>query len=204
MLFNLKSVSLFMACFMIGALIAQWPVGYISDRIGRRAVMASLSVVAIVCCIVAIIIPKQGWQFYLVIVALGGAAMPMYSICVAYANDRLEPQQIVGASGSLVMVAGIGSMTGPIVIAWFMEAYDVDFFFWGIAAVFGAIFVFTLIRIGATPGIALEEQSHLVAGPFGTPIAEYLAPDSLEYAEAASEHRLQDLDLREDITERQL
>ena len=203
-LFNLQSVSLFMACFMIGALIVQWPVGYISDRIGRRAVMAALSVVAIACCMLAIFIPKQGWFFYAIIVALGGAAMPMYSICIAYANDRLEPEQIVGASGSLVMVAGIGAMAGPIVIAWFMDAFSVDFFFWGIAAIFGAIFVFTLIRIGSTPGIAPDEQSHLVAGPFGTPIAEYLAPGSLEYAEAMARHRVEDLDLREDVTERQL
>ena len=203
-LFSLQSVSLFMACFMIGALIAQWPVGYVSDHVGRRAVMASLSLVAVVCSIVALFISKQGWQFYLTIVVLGGAAMPMYSICVAYANDRLEPHQIVGASGSLVMVAGFGAMIGPISIAWFMDAFSADFFFWGIAAVFGAIFLFTLIRIGATPGVALEEQSHVVAGPLGTPIAEYLAPDSVEYAEAMARHNIGDLDLQEDVTERQL
>ena len=203
-LFNLQSVSLFMANFMIGALIAQWPVGYVSDHVGRRAVMAALSLVAIICCVVALFIPSQGWLFYLNIVVLGGAAMPMYSICVAYANDRLEPHQIVGASGSLVMVAGFGAMIGPIVIAWFMDLLGPDFFFWGIAAVFGAILLFTLIRIGATPGIAPEDQSHVVAGPLGTPIAEYLAPDSVEYAEAVAHDSIGELDLHEDVTERQL
>ena len=203
-LFNTQSISLFMACFMIGSLVAQWPVGYLSDHVGRRAVMAGLSVVAIASSIAAVVLPKTGWLFYLDIVVLGGAAMPMYSICIAYANDRLEPHQIVGASGSLVMVAGIGAMIGPITIAYFMDFFSVDFFFWGIAGVFAIIFFFTLIRIGSTAGIALEDQSPLVAGPLGTPIAEYLAPDSLQYAEAISRHEIQDLDLREDITERQL
>ena len=203
-LFNTTSISLFMACFMIGSLIAQWPVGYISDHVGRRGVMAGLSVIAIVCAIVAIYLPKQGILFYLVITLLGGAAMPMYSICIAYANDRLEPHQIVGASGSLVMVAGIGAMIGPISIAYFMDLFSVDFFFWGIAAVFAMIFLFTLIRIGSSAGVALEDQSHLVAGPLGTPIAEYLAPDSLEYAEAMARDEVQELDLRDDVTERQL
>jgi MFS family permease len=203
-LFNTSSISLFMACFMIGSLIAQWPVGYISDHVGRRGVMAGLSVIAIICAIAAIYIPKQGILFYLVITSLGGAAMPMYSICIAYANDRLEPHQIVGASGSLVMVAGIGAMIGPISIAYFMDLFSVDFFFWGIAAVFAMIFVFTLIRIGSSAGVALEDQSHVVAGPFGTPIAEYLAPDSLEYAEAVARHDVQELDLHDDVTERQL
>ena len=203
-LVDLKAISWFMACFMIGSLVLQWPVGYISDRIGRRAVMAGLSIVAIGCCLLAPMIPKDTTWFYLVIVLLGGAAMPMYSICIAYANDRLEPHQIVGASGSLVMVAGIGAMVGPIVIAFFMDLFDASFFFWGIAAVFALILAFTLIRIGARPGVALEDQSSLVAGPMGTPIAEYLSPDSVEYAEALSRHELDDLDQQEDSTERRL
>jgi len=203
-LVDIKAVSWFMACFLIGSLVLQWPVGLVSDRIGRRAVMAGLSVFAIACCLLAIFVAGDNLLFYLVIGALGGAAMPMYSICVAYANDRLEPHQIVGASGSLVMVSGFGAMIGPIVIAFMMEFFGVAFYFWGIAIVFMTILLFTLIRIGARPGIALEEQSSLVAGPFGTPIAEYLAPDSVEYAEAAASDELDKLDEQGDETERQL
>ena len=204
MLIDLKSISLFMACFLIGSLVAQWPVGYISDHIGRRVVMAALSVISVVCCILAVLLDKNSLLFYLDIVLLGAAAMPMYSICIAYANDRLEPGQIVGASGSLVMVAGFGAMTGPILIAYFMELFDMEFYFWGIAVVFAIIFFFTLIRIGARAGIAVADQSTLVAGPVGTPIAEYIAPDSFEYAEAVARHEVEQLDLREDITERRL
>ncbi|MCP4981998.1 MAG: MFS transporter [Gammaproteobacteria bacterium] len=203
-LVDINLISWFMACFMIGSLVLLWPVGYLSDRIGRRGIMAALSASAVVCCLLAAITPKDSILFYLVIVALGGVAMPMYSICVAYANDRLEPNQIVAASGSLVMVSGFGAMTGPIVIAFFMDLFDVVFYFWGIATVFGLILLFTLIRMGSRPGIALAEQSSLVAGPIGTPIAEYLAPDSIEYAEAVANHEVEQLDQREDITERRL
>jgi len=59
----------------------------------------------------------------------------------------------------------------------------------------------TLVRMGARLGIAPDEQSSLVAGPFGTPIAENLSPDSVEYAEAAATDKL---DEQEDVTERQL
>lgn len=128
----------------------------------------------------------------------------MYSICIAYANDRLEPHQIVAASGSLLMVAGFGAMTGPILIAFFMDLYGVAFYFWGIATAFAIIFMFTLIRIGARAGVAIEDQTTLIAGPIGTPIAEFLAPDSIEYAEAVAKHEVEQLDQRDDITERQL
>jgi MFS family permease len=204
MLIDVKLISIFMACFLIGSLIAQWPVGYISDHVGRRGVMAALSLISIVCCVLAVVTAKDSLMFYLIIVALGGAAMPMYSICIAYANDRLEPHQIVGASGSLVMVAGFGAMTGPILIAYFMELFNIEFYFWGIAAVFTVIFFFTLIRIGSRAGIAIEDQHSLVAGPIGTPIAEFIAPDSVEYAEAVANDNIEQLDQREDITERRL
>ena len=203
-LVDLSAISWFMACFLIGSLVSLWPIGYLSDRIGRRGIMAALSIISIICCLAAIAIPKDGITFYLVIVALGGAAMPMYSICIAYANDRLEPHQIVAASGSLVMVSGIGLMTGPIVIAFLMDYYDVVFYFWGIAMVFGLILLFTLVRINLREGIAVEDQSTLIAGPIGTPIAEFNAPDSIEYAEAVANHELEQLDELEDTTERLL
>ena len=95
-------------------------------------------------------------------------------------------------------------MVGPITIAFFMELFGVSFFFWGIAVVFALIFFFTLVRIGARAGVAIEDQSTLVAGPIGTPIAEFIAPDSIEYAEAVANDEVEQLDLREDITERQL
>ncbi len=203
-LVDLNAIAWFMACFLIGSLISNWPVGYLSDRIGRRTIMAGLSIISIVCCLLAIVMPKDSITFYLVILALGGAAMPMYSICVAYANDRLQPHQIVAASGSLVMVSGIGLMTGPIVIAFLMDYYDVVFYFWGIAMVFAMILLFTLVRINLREGVALEDQSTLVAGPIGTPIAEFNAPDSIEYAEAVAKHEVERLDERDDVTERQL
>ena len=203
-LVDIKAVSLFMASILLGSLVMQWPVGYISDHVGRRGVMAALSVVSIVCCLLIPFLPKEGWLFYIVLMVLGGAAMPMYSICVAYANDRLEPHQIVGASGSLVMVAGMGAMVGPIVIAYFMDLLGPPAYFWGIGAVFGAILLFTLIRIGARAGISVEDQSTLVAGPLGTPIAEYLSADSVAYAEALASDDFTELDEFEDTTERQL
>jgi MFS family permease len=203
-LVDLNAIAWFMACFLIGSLISNWPIGYLSDRIGRRAIMAGLSIISIVCCLLAIATPKDSIAFYLVILALGGAAMPMYSICVAYANDRLQPHQIVAASGSLVMVSGIGLMTGPIVIAFLMDFFDLEFYFWGIATVFGLILLFTLVRINLREAVALEDQSTLVAGPIGTPIAEFNAPDSIEYAEAVARHEVEQLDERDDITERQL
>lgn len=204
-LVDIKSISWFMACFMIGSLIMQWPVGYISDRLSRRLVMATISTISIAFSILAALAPKDSLIFYIYIILLGGAAIPMYSICIAYANDRLEPRQIVAASGSLVMVAGIGLSTGPIMVAFFMDFYGMQYFFWGIATFFAMILAFTLIRINSRAGIAVENQTLSIAtGTIGTPIAEFNAPDAINYAEAVANQKTELLDQQEDDTERHL
>ena len=189
---------------MAGGLITQWPIGYMSDRIERRKVMALLSVVAIGSCFLAIMLPNDSMLYYLVIMALGGAAMPMYGVVIAYANDRLNPDQIVAASGSLVMVSGIGLMIGPIVVSFLMDFSSLEFYYLGMAGFFAVILVFTLIRARIRAGIAVEDQAPLAAGAIGTPIAEYLSPDAVEYAEAVANDELDKLSEHEDITERQL
>ncbi len=201
---DVEQVALFMACMMAGGLITQWPIGYMSDRIERRKVMAALSVMAIGCCVLAIMMPNDGPLYYLVIMALGGAAMPMYGVVIAYANDRLNPDQIVAASGSLVMVSGIGLMIGPIVVSFLMDFSSLEFYFLGMAAFFAVILVFTLIRAQIRAAIAVEDQAPLAAGAIGTPIAEYLSPDAVEYAEAVANDELDKLSDHEDVTERQL
>ncbi len=69
--------------------------------------------------------------------------------------------------------------------------------------------IFTLIRMRSRPEVARENQSSLGAGPIGTPIAEYLSPDSVEYAQPVANHDFANhdfdtLDQGEDDSERQL
>ncbi|RLA00527.1 MAG: hypothetical protein DRQ47_09375, partial [Gammaproteobacteria bacterium] len=184
-LVDIKLISWFMASFMFGSLVFQWPVGYLSDLFPRRIMLAVLSAVSIAASVIAVAIPKDEPLFYVTIMLLGGAAIPMYSICIAYANDRLKPQQIVAASGSLITISGIGLSAGPVIVAFFMDIYGVAFFFWGIAGFFALSLGFTFLRIQSSQGISAQEQGQLIAsGPIGTPIAEYYSPDAIEYAEA--------------------
>ncbi len=181
---DVELTSLFMASFLFGGVIFQWPIGWISDRVNRRVVIIGMAVTVIIACITAILLPKSGLLFFVVIVILGSAAMPMYSLSIAYANDRLQPEQIVPASGSLVMVAGIGLSTGPIMVAFLMEKFGSMFYFIGIASAFALILVFAIYRMTVTHTVALDDQRPLVvAGQIGTPVAAYNAPDVADYVE---------------------
>ena len=85
-----------------------------------------------------------------------------------------------------------------------MDLIDVSFYFWGIGGrVRGNFPVYPDPHRFARRGCA-GGTNRAGRRPIGTPIAEFIAPDSVEYAEAVAKHEVEQLDLREDITERRL
>ena len=207
--FNTSEVAQFMASFMLGSLIMQWPIGLLSDRINRRVMLVFVSLIGFVGCVLAVMLKDQVLLFLVSTMLVGSAAMPLYSISVAYANDRLEANQVVAASGSLVLVSGIGLCIGPISVSYFMEIYGSIVYFTSLGIAFLMITGFGLYRMGASDAIEISDQAPIIAtGQIGTPVAEYMAPDVKEYVEAVmagDTEKLEKMDKQpEDDNERQL
>ncbi len=188
-------VSIFMACILLGGLATQWPIGWLSDRINRRITLSVLCAVSIFVCIAAMLLVKGSIAYFVIIAILGGMSIPLYALNIAYANDRLRPNQIVAASGSLVMLSGIGLSTGPIIVSFLMGQFGSALFFIGIAIFFALILGFSAWRMRITEAIAPGDQSPVIAaGLIGTPVAEYIAPDAEDYVEALLQDELHRLD----------
>ena len=124
---------------------AQFPVGWLSDRVDRRIVIAALSVLNAGICAVLLAGVPPGALTALFAVS-GACSLPVYSLCLAYANDHLSPGQVVPAGGTLVLTlnAGVlvGAFTGPAAIGAFGAAGLPAF----MAAVSGATAAVALIR----------------------------------------------------------
>ena len=192
---DVELVSWFVAAIFIGGLLSQWPVGWASDRVGRRSMMAVLSSIVVASCLAASLLPVGSTPFFVAVVVVGGAAIPMYPLCIAYANDRLEPEQIIGASGRLLMVSGIGLSIGPAIASYLMGEYGANFYFHCVSGVFALILCFSLYRMTRREGVDLEEQGPVIAtGQIGTPVAEYNAPDAEQYVEAQATGEIEKLD----------
>ena len=207
--FSTELVSTFMACFLLGGLLFQWPIGFLSDRFHRRTVMAVMAATSVCLVLTVIFTPAGSVMFFVVIVLLGGVAIPMYPLCIAYANDRLEPDQIVAASGSMIMVAGIGLSTGPIVVSYLMAEFGPNFYFAGIGAAFALILLFAVYRMGRRAPVDIQDQlPGFATGAIGTPIAAIMAPDAVDYVEAVISGDVERLDAQaqtsNDDMERQL
>jgi MFS family permease len=195
--FDTSLVALFMASFLWGGFLLQWPIGWLSDKYGRRGVMLINAMVAVVLCLLASIWDHTSSSYIPLIVIVGGSVMPMYSLCIAYASDRLSPEQIVSASGAMVMAAGIGLSIGPIMVSFAMSTLGPDVYFIGVALAFVAIALAVLnsMRYREVTAEDVEEQSPIVAaGVIGTPIAAFTSPDAEDYAVALEEDELEQLD----------
>ena len=195
--FSTAQVATFMAAFSAGGLLFQWPIGYLSDRVGRRAMLLWLGLASALTPLLALLAPKDAWYFLGLIVLLGGAVMPMYSMCLAYLNDRIEPEKVVAASGAMLAASGIGLSVGPIVIGVVMSTLGNDWFFGGLIVIF-VLVAGAVVRSAATREVTAEEIEAqapiLPAGPIGSPVAAFVAPDAEEYAVALAEDQLEALD----------
>lgn len=182
----------------------QWPIGWLSDRYGRRGVMLINAMVAVILCLLASAWDTTSDSYIVLIVIVGGSVMPMYSLCIAYASDRLSPEQIVSASGAMVMASGIGLSIGPIMVAFAMSSLGPDVYFVGIAIAFVAIALAVLNSMRyreVTPEDVEDQSPMLAAGVIGTPIAAFAAPDAQDYAEALEEDGLEQLDDSDEWTQ---
>ncbi|QGG80405.1 MFS transporter [Litorivicinus lipolyticus] len=195
--FSTAEVATFMAAFSLGGLVLQWPIGWASDRYGRRELLLWISLLAAVVAGFVMTIDAGSPRFFLAVTLLGGLVMPMYSLCIAYLNDRLNPSDLVAASGAMLLASGIGLTAGPISVAFLMGQFGDDMFFAAIAIMF-VLVALAVLRSKATREVTaqdIEDQSPiLTAGPIGSPVAAFNAPDAEEYAVALAEDQLDVLD----------
>ena len=177
---GLSDVSLFMAVVLFGGLALQWPVGWLSDHFDRRRVLTAVTFLAAAAALVAGLLPIDvRFGLFIAMATFGGMSQPLYSLCIAHTNDYLKPEQIVAASGSLVLVAGVGLSFGPMLTATMMHLHDISGFFWSLAATHAFIGLFALWRMTRRNALPLEDQGQFVAmAPRSSPVAAGLAHET--------------------------
>ncbi|HET6522573.1 MAG TPA: MFS transporter, partial [Geminicoccaceae bacterium] len=108
-----RGVALFMAAAVVGGALAQWPVGRLSDRMDRRRTMVAVCLAAAGAALgLALLEGAAGPLALPLVFAFGAAALSLYSVCVAHANDYVRADEFVEASSELLMMFGIGAMAG--------------------------------------------------------------------------------------------
>jgi MFS family permease len=156
---NIRDTAYFMTAAVIGTVLLQGPIGALSDRFDRRKVLTLVTILTSVTALICIPAEQVSTPVLFLAVALfGGLAFPLYSVCIAYTNDHLKPNQMIAASGALVLVSGLGAVAGPILVAMIMDTYGNQAMFWSIAVVHALTGVFALYRMIRSAPVPLDKQ----------------------------------------------
>lgn len=112
---NASASAWFMTAVVLGGAAGQWPLGWLSDRVDRRLVLLGILLAAFAIGLVTwLLVGRLSLPMLLALGAAWGAvAFPVYSISVAQANDRATPDSYVMISSGLLMMYGVGAITGP-------------------------------------------------------------------------------------------
>ena len=184
---------IFTSSFFVSALLLQFPLGWLSDRMDRRVLIIVFATGAAMASVVGWIF---GGNFALLICSvflIGGLANPLYSLLLAHTNDYLNHDDMASASGGLVFINGLGASFGALLVGQAMSDYlfGPQGFFLFMAAFLGAIAVYDLYRATKRSTVPVEETGVVVAlSPTATPVAmefaqEYAIDIDLEEQETA-------------------
>ena len=117
---SLGQISAFVASFYIGALVLQFPLGWLSDRTDRRVLIMAVAALGGVASLSGMML---GGSFPLLLAAafvIGGMTNPLYSLLIAHTNDYLDHDDMAAAAGGLVFINGLGAISGPLLTGWLM------------------------------------------------------------------------------------
>ncbi|WP_341212248.1 MFS transporter [uncultured Limimaricola sp.] len=118
---SVAQISLLVSVTYVGALVLQFPIGWLSDRIDRRWLILGLSGVGGAAALMAFLLPGHIGLILASSALVGGTSNPLYALLIAYANDYLDREDMAAASGGLLFINGVGAIAGPIVVGWMLD-----------------------------------------------------------------------------------
>ncbi|NRB03368.1 MAG: MFS transporter [Rhodobacteraceae bacterium] len=189
---TVAQISAFVAAFFVGAVVLQYPIGWISDHVDRRFLIIVVCVIGGISAISGAIL---GASYNLLLVSaffIGGMSNPLYSLLIAHTNDFLENDDMAAASGGLVFINGLGAIAGPLIVGVVMEWIGPSGFFLFILSLFVILISYSVYRMTQRPTVPVDETGSYVAmspavtTSVGLEIAQEYAAE-VELEEAGSE-----------------
>ncbi len=174
-----KEAALLLAVMVLAGAVGQWPVGWISDRVGRRPVLMAVTLGAGAACIGIVHAAGKDQMMLLAYASLLGACtFSLYPLSVAHANDLVARDKAVETSGGLLLVFSFAAIFGPLIASLSMAMLGdwALFFYLGLVHL---IFVpILMLRIGQRPNLPTKDKDEFVALARTTPAMFDLDPRS--------------------------
>lgn len=150
--FSAQEIALFMSITIFAGLLAQWPMGVISDKIRRSILIRSNAIAIGVVSLALFLLPLTQYVAYALTFAFGLFAFTLYPLSSALANSRVEDEDRVGVSSALLIMFGAGAAIGSAVNAQIMA-------FFGHQALYGSTAVLTVVMFALLSFINSKQKA---------------------------------------------
>ena len=144
---SIGQIAAFGAALYVGGLVLQYPIGWASDRLDRRALVMWLSAVGTVLMMVATVVELPFNLTLCVALLLGGIINPLYSLLIAHTNDFLDKKEMASASAGLIFLNGFGAIFGPLITGWMMGQVGPSGYFLFIGVLFAVLASYSAWRM---------------------------------------------------------
>lgn len=169
---SVRDISAIVAAVYLGGLIAQYPIGRLSDRMDRRVLILQLLVVGMVAISLQMIINPGIWGTLLVAAIAGSVANPVYALLLAHTNDYLEPDDMAAASAGLLFLNGLGAVGGPLIVGRMMTMVGPNGFWLFMLILMSVLAAYTGWRMTRRTALSPEETgTFAVVAPAASPVA---------------------------------
>ncbi|MDF1732025.1 MAG: MFS transporter [Minwuia sp.] len=184
-----SQISLFVAMLFGGALLLQYPIGWLSDRMDRRKLIFGAAALGAATCMLSWVVGGNLWLLMAAAFFAGGVTTPLYALFLAYTNDFLSAEDMPSASGGLILTFGVGAILGPLITGWAMQQIGPSAFWLVLGTTFGSIALYALFRMTRRPPVPVADtESYLGVLPTASPVAvESAGAWATEQSEAKNE-----------------
>ncbi len=149
---NAGQIAWFLAAFVLGGALAQYPVGWLADKYDRRWVLIWLSGAAIAGSAVTMAAQDYGTQAVMISAFVFGlTTFPIYSVAAAHAHDFATRAQRVELSAALMFFYVLGAIAAPYGASLLIDAFGLPAMFAMIAVAHLVLVIFGLTRMRARP-----------------------------------------------------
>lgn len=159
-----EQIGLFLAAFVAGGALAQYPAGWLADKFDRRWVLIWLSLGAVGACALTIAMATGGTFSVLLSAAIFGLiTFPVFSVSTAHAHDFAKSTERVELSAALMFFYALGAIASPLTASGLIEVFGPEALFLLISVGHLILVVFGLARMRARPTV--ENKTGYVYAP---------------------------------------
>lgn len=185
---SVGQISLLVSVIYIAALAAQYPIGWLSDRMDRRVLIVTIAALGGIGGLIAAF---SGGVFVLILIGaaiIGGTSNPLYALLIAYANDFLEHEDMPAASAGFIFINGVGAIFGPILLGYVMGVFG-EAAFWVVVS----ILMLAMAAYGGVRMLQRPSDTDVEDTTSYTPVMANASPVAMDMAqEVYIENELED------------